>query len=423
MQRRKDLISKNISRRDEMENKRPTAIDLFAGCGGLSKGFEEAGFEIAAANEFWKPAYETYARNHPNTKLFTGDITDEKTRREIIGFFRDRKCDVLIGGPPCQAYSMAGLRDPDDPRGKLFEDYIYIVGSIKPKVLVMENVKGILTMMHDRDDLTEEEGKKLSSLKQLEKERARLMLKRKQSKNTPRVKFTPEEDERLRKVKLEIRRDRKLVDSLRERVTDMIVRRLSEIGYKVKFRLLNAADYGVPQKRERVIFIGTRYGVPIIFPEPTHGKNPMMTLSGRRLKPWVTVRDAIDDLKDKEEDAELGHVLTHHGKEFSTKIRSTPVGKGVFVGYSDAFFRNPPDVPSRTVKENHGGTLVHYEKNRVMTPRELARLQSFPDDYVFSGTKSTVLKQIGDAVPPKLGEAIGKAVRKMLKEIEKLNVP
>jgi DNA (cytosine-5)-methyltransferase 1 len=189
----------------------------------------------------------------------------------------------------------------------------------------------------------------------------------------------------------------------------------------VEYKVLNAADYRVPQKRERVIFIGTRFGVPILFPDPTNSEMGQATLQGGKTSKWVTVREAIDDLKDWPEDPDFGHLLTQHGGEFLDKIGHTPVGNSVFGDYSDSFYRNPPDEPSRTIKENHGGVLVHYEKNRVMTPRELARLQSFPDDFVFKGTKSNILVQIGNAVPPKLGQAIGNSIHKMLERIDGLD--
>ena len=119
------------------------------------------------------------------------------------------------------------------------------------------------------------------------------------------------------------------------------------------------------------------------------------------------------------EDPSINHVFTSHGKEFLEKIKKTPIGKNVFGNYSDAFFRCPPNEPSRTVKENHGGVFIHYSQNRVMTPRELARLQSFPDDYIFKGSKSSILKQIGNAVPVKLAEAIANSVKEMMEKMKK----
>jgi DNA (cytosine-5)-methyltransferase 1 len=418
----------NIDRGVMMEeNKTYNVIDLFAGCGGLSNGFEQAGFKIIAANEFWKPAQETYIKNHPNTKFFPGDITDPKTKNNIFEFFKDKECDVLTGGPPCQAYSMAGRRDPNDPRGKLFEDYVEIVEKLNPKVFVMENVKGILTMRHERDDLNEDEKEEAKQISALEKERGDLLLLRKQSKNNPeKFKWTKENAERIEIVKKTLINIKNEKSHLTELVTDKIIKRFKTLGYNVIFKLLNSADFGVPQKRQRVIFIGTKFDIPIIHPEPTHSEKGKIQMGKTsfmddNLKPWLTVREAIDDLKDKPNNEKISHILTSHNEEFTNKIKNTSIGKSVFGGYSDAFFRNRPDEPSRTVKENHGGVLVHYEKNRCMTPRELARLQSFPDDYLFESSKSMILKQIGNAVPPGLGKAIGKSVKNILDEIERIN--
>lgn len=401
--------------------KKFNALDLFSGCGGLSKGLEMAGFRVVAANDVWEPAARTFIQNHPKALFILGDITCEEVRNRIVAAFEGRSCDLITGGPPCQAYSMAGARNVDDKRGHLFEDYVEIVRRLRPKVFVMENVKGILTMEHDRRDLSPADWKRLSRVKELEKERSALLLRRKQSKNTIRFSFSARDEDRLETVKRELQAAAALGAGLREKVTSKIVRRFKEIGYKVEFRTLNAADYGVPQKRERVIFMGADKDIPIVFPAPTHQEDSKENpdLSGHALPPWITVRQAIGDLKNAPENVEWSHIYTKHKKDFIRRIHDTPVGGSVFDGFSDAWYRSPPDEPSRTVKENHGGVFVHYEEDRVMTPRELARLQSFPDDFLFESSKSMVLKQIGNAVPPLLGKAIGKAVLKMLPKLGK----
>jgi len=385
-------------------------LDLFAGCGGLSKGFELAGFNIVAGNDILNHAGETYKRNHPNTKFFLGDITDEEMKKQIISYMKEKGCDVIIGGPPCQAYSMAGLRDPNDPRGRLFEEYVEIVKELQPKVFVMENVKGILTIKHDRDNLTEEEKKEIEELRNAEKERADLLLLRKQHKNNPdKYKYTETDEKRLEEIKEEVKRLKTHLGDYQEKVTDKIVKRFNKLGYDVKFKLLNSANYGVPQKRERVIFIGKKKNGKITHPTPTHSEN-----GEEGLKKWVSIKEAIGDLEDKKEDINFNHILTSHNAEFTEKIKNTPIGKSVFGNYSDAFFKAYPDQPSRTVKENHGGVFVHYKHNRVMTPRELARLQSFPDDFIFEGSKSKQLVQIGNAVPVGLAKAIAEHIKKLI---------
>ena len=130
--------------------------------------------------------------------------------------------------------------------------------------------------------------------------------------------------------------------------------------------------------------------------------------------PWLTTGEAIGDLTDAPEDVAFAHEFTAHKPEFLERLRATPVGGNVYAGYSDAWYRQPPGEPSRTVKENHGGVFVHYARPRVMTPRELARLQSFPDDFVFSGKKSKILVQIGNAVAPRFGKALAESLQGML---------
>jgi len=385
-------------------------LDLFAGCGGLSKGFELAGFNVVAGNDILDHAGETYKRNHPNSKFFLGDITDEEMKKQIISYMKEKGCDVIIGGPPCQAYSMAGLRDPKDPRGRLFEEYVEIVKELQPKVFVMENVKGILTIKHDKDNLKEEEKKELEELRNAEKERAELLLLRKQYKNNPeKYKYSEADERRLEEIKEEVKRLKDHLGDYQEKVTDKIVRRFNGLGYDVKFKLLNSANYGVPQKRERVIFIGKKKNGKITHPEPTHSEK-----GENGLKKWVSIKEAIGDLEDKEEDINFNHIITNHNEEFTEKIKNTPIGKSVFGNYSDAFFKAYPEQPSRTVKENHGGVFVHYKHNRVMTPRELARLQSFPNDFIFEGSKSKQLIQIGNAVPVGLAKAIAEHIKKII---------
>ena len=169
------------------------------------------------------------------------------------------------------------------------------------------------------------------------------------------------------------------------------------------------------QKRERVIFVGVRNDITEKFEYPieTHNKDG----TDGKLK-WVSVKEAIDDLKDLPEDSEkakeLQQIYTKHTPKFIEKIKQTEIGTSVLKKYSESFYRCYPDRPSNTVKENHGGVFVHYEKNRVMTPRELARLQSFPDEFVFKGTKSSMLIQLGNAVPVDLAKALAEEVKNVL---------
>lgn len=404
---------------------RPKILDLFAGCGGLSYGFQLAGFEVVAANDLFDEAAETHRLNHEHARFFLGSITDPAIQDAIVDHVQREGCDVLVGGPPCQAYSLAGKRDVDDERGHLFEQYVEMVRRVQPAVFVMENVKGLLSMAHDRTDLGAKDERSLQKLKDAETRERELRLLRKRAKNTDRYVFGKAQEAELKAATHEVKKLRVASSPFRERVVDKIVAAFAKLGYRVQYRLLNAADFGVPQRRERVVFIGTRLDVEIRFPAPTHTERQdgVLGLFDQGLLKWQTTREAIGDLVDAPEDIAWGHEFTKHSKDFAVRLENTPVGGSVYGGYSDAWYRQPPDEPSRTVKENHGGVFVHYERPRVMTPRELARLQSFPDDFRFEGSKSKILVQIGNAVPPRLGKAVGEAVMQMLQEARTREVP
>lgn len=183
-------------------------------------------------------------------------------------------------------------------------------------------------------------------------------------------------------------------------VEGKILADFKKIGYDMNVTTLCAADYFTPQKRERVIFIGNRKGLKNYHPQPI--------LSPQH---YVTTGQAIADLIHHPVDPSFNHVPTIHRADMARRIMQTPEGKSLYEGYGDAWKKCPWDAPSCTVKENHGGVNLHPKLPRVLTAREMARLQSFPDDFIFEGKKSKQLVQIGNAVPPLLGKAIGLAVR------------
>ena len=390
-------------------------FELFAGCGGLGYGFHKEGFNIVVANELEENIAVTYKHNFPETNVIVGDITKKEIKSKVYKNFENKDCDVILGGPPCVAYSMSGHRNSRDPRGQLFKDYVEFVKELKPKVFVMENVKGILTILHDKPKLNSDEKKLADQYYVLEEEKLKLEAEKKQLsvKNKKATSIPVIRNKRLMKeVKSKIKKMQKDIPKFRMKVTDIIINIFNDLGYNVQMKLLNAANYGVPQKRERVIFVGVRNDITENFEYPieTHNKDG----TDGKLK-WVSVKEAIDDLKDLPEDPEkLQQIYTQHRQPFIEKIKQTEIGTSVLKKYSESFYRCYPDRPSNTVKENHGGVFVHYEKNRVMTPRELARLQSFPDDFVFKGTKSSMLIQLGNAVPCGLANAIAKQVKKLL---------
>ena len=382
-------------------------LELFGGCGGLGYGFHKQNFNIECCNELEQQIANTYIHNYPKSKVIVGDITENDIKKNIYSHFENKKCHILIGGPPCVAYSLSGKRDPRDPRGQLFKDYIEIVERLKPEICIMENVKGILNMLHDKDNLDNEEKKQADEHYDLEKKK--IILEDKNKHKT----ITEIEKTELVELKKLVKISEKNMSNIRIKVSEKIKKTFSNIGYNVEYKLLNSANYGVPQLRERVIFIAVRNDLKlnITFPIATHSKD-----ASNNTKKWVSVKEAIDDLKTKDEDKKISHIFSKHSPEFVEKIKNTKCGKAVNPKYSEANFKCNPNQPSNTVKENHGSVFVHYEKNRSMTPRELARLQSFPDDFIFKGTKTSILKQLGNAVPCLLSEKIAKNIKNMYNE-------
>lgn len=188
---------------------------------------------------------------------------------------------------------------------------------------------------------------------------------------------------------------------LKGKVEEMILQDFKEAGYEMKVTVLRAADYGVPQKRDRVIFIGNRIDKNNFHPKPF--------LSPEE---YVTTGQAISDLMKLEDNIEFNHVKTKHRPDMAERMLALEEGKSLYKGYSDAWKKCPWNEASCTIKENHGGVNIHPKLPRVLTAREMARIQSFPDDFIFEGPKNKQLVQLGNAVPPLLSKAIGLAIRK-----------
>ncbi len=308
-------------------------LDLFSGGGGLSLGFKQAGFSKILSVEIDKDASSTIKRNFPESTHFEGRIEDVSNHilDTVIG---ERTIHVICGGPPCQGFSVAGLRDPNDPRNQLFRQFVRVVQYVQPMFVVLENVPGILTIQGGR-------------------------------------------------------------------VYSEIIRLFGEIGYPgMSVRILEAAEYGVPQLRTRAIFVANRLGLENPYPRKQRGKTQ-----------YLAIEAAIDDLKDVARDASVTHEWTAHSPKFEERLSHIPPGGSLYSNFRDAFKRQYRGLPSMTIKENHGGVHVHYEKNRVLSAREMARLQTFPDDYIFAGTMKRAYWQIGNAVPCLLAKNIGTAIR------------
>lgn len=318
-------------------------IDLFSGAGGLSCGLTMAGFTPVGSVEIMPEAVETYKHNFVKQKGFeenveTRDIRSPEVKQQLYTSVEGKEVHLIVGGFPCQGFSMAGHRVVTDPRNSLYLEMLEIVKNIKPKFVVMENVEGLRSML---------DGK----------------------------------------------------------VEAKIISDYKEIGYDINVTVLNSADYGVPQIRKRVIFIGNRIGATNYHPKPIYKPDNYETLG-----------DAIKKYMYIPENKQINHIFTRHSETMIRQLEALPEGQSLYGNYSDAWKKSPWDKPSCTVKENHGGVNIHPKFPRVLTPRELAALQSFPDDFIFKGSKKWQLVQIGNAVPALLGKAIGIAVMKAIKE-------
>lgn len=340
-------------------------IDLFCGIGGFSYGFEMTKkFKTVLGVDFWDVALNTFKLNHPDTKTEQGDITklDNKFFSKFVG-----KTDVIIAGPPCQGFSMAGKRDVFDVRNSLFKEVMRIVSFVNPKVVVIENVVGLLSMV------------------------------------------TPEGNP----------------------VRNEIVNQLEAMGYYVQYKVLTASDFGVPQNRKRVIFIASKKD-NVKFPEPTFG------IEGR---PKVTVGDALGNIPENggeytEPTCEyqkimagrkdvVNHEPIHHAELIVKRMHSVPQGGNwkdipIELGqgggtHSNNYRRLVWDGESITIKHVSKSMIIHPLYDRTPTIREVARLQSFKDDFVLTGTLYNQHQQLANAVPPLLGKAIADSVIDILK--------
>ena len=346
-----------------MVKKKYNVLDLFCGCGGLSLGFENAGFNVLLGIDMWEDALVTYRRNHNNGKTLCADLATLPVE-EVDKSINHEKVDVIIGGPPCQGFSIAGKRIVEDDRNKLYKSFVRMVAYFKPKAFVLENVPNILSIGEGA-------------------------------------------------------------------VREAIIKDFSELGYKVTYKVLLAADYGVPQNRRRAIFVGMLDGKEFIFPEPTVNQP-------------VTSKEAISDLpEDGIEDGGnyptppltnyqrlmrqgcerlYNHEITIHNDRTKEIIAMVPDGGN----YKDlpvelqktrnvhiAWTRLCSSKPSITIDTGHRHHF-HYKWNRIPTVRESARLQSFPDAFVFLCSKTSQYKQVGNAVPPLMAKAVALKLSRLL---------
>lgn len=312
-----------------------TFVDLFCGAGGLSKGLEMAGLRGVCGVDFFKEAGDTYKRNFGHPFVY-GDITKPETKQQIY----DAVAKQLNGS-----------------------ELDLVAGGFPCQGFSMA---GNRVVDDPRNSLYKELIEVVKTL---------------------RPKFVLCENVKGLRSMLDGKVEEKILDDFKS------------IGYEVNVTVLCAADYCVPQKRERVIFIGNRIGATNYHPKP------LCSPSG-----YVTVNQAIGDLVNHPADPAFNHEPTKHSPEMAARLSAVQEGKSLY-GYGEAWKKCPWDDASCTIKENHGGVNIHPKLPRVITAREMARLQSFPDDFIFCGKKNKQLVQIGNAVPCLLGKAVGLAIR------------
>lgn len=348
-------------------------LDLFSGCGGFSYGFQEAGFDIVLGIDNVKVALDTFKYNHKDSEIFLKDLSCDVSIEEIVKYLDGRDgVDVIIAGPPCQGFSLTGSRDENDKRNKLFYSVFKIAQllKVKPKAIIIENVPGLATLYGG-------------------------------------------------KAKVEIEK------------------KFEENGYIQNSTILFAPDFGVPQIRKRLFFVGLLHEYDAFeFPSKTLNKDS-----------YISCEEAISDLPSLEDNlgAEvleydcgplskyqklmrkdskkiINHIATQHTALVKHVISLVPEGgnykdlpKGVGESrkFNEAWTRYHSKKPSKTIDTGHRNHF-HYKYNRVPTVRENARLQSFPDDFIFLGTKTEQYRQVGNAVPPLLGYHIAKKLKEVL---------
>lgn len=335
-------------------------LDLFSGIGGFSKGFEMAGYKVVAGIDKWDTAINTYKENHSCVDAICMDLT--KVPDTFFEQYKDN-IDVILAGIPCQGFSMCGRRKVGDKRNTLFQEVIRAVSIIHPQAIIIENVVGLLSM----------------------------------------------KDEDGRNIK------------------DILSSELHHKGYNVAYKVLDASDYQVPQKRKRVFFIAT-HNNDIQFPQPIQEK--------------VTVGDALGNIPDTTQDTYIKpqtkyqklmsdgetHIYNHdamkHSHEVLARIRHVPQGGNwrnippeiynVGGKHSNNYRRLDPDKQAITLKHAIKSMIIHPYYNRVITAREVARLQSIPDSYKITGTKSEQHQQLANAVPPLMAYHLAMTLKKQL---------
>lgn len=406
-------------------------IDLFSGAGGLTFGFyrriKDNTFvrnrknSFVFANEFDSHAAKAFESNYPDIKMLNQDIKtlDTETVKKLIG---DKPVDLIIGGPPCQSFSTVGQRVYDD-KATLYEEYLRILSIARPKMFLFENVKGILSMketFYKKD------------------ESGNIIYKTTRNKETGCERKKPEVSGY----------GRFLIDIIEEKFAKIN----ESLGYTINKEVLNAVDYGVPENRERVFIVGIRNDLDIDWSFPKAKSIPKLSVL-EAISDLPVVKEGETITKYNIEPQNLYQQLMRHnceeitqhfcgvyGEKMRVVIQNVQQGQGkndfnklveqdkvdkkykLTSGFANTYGRLVQNQPCTTITNNlstpSGLRCIHYEQHRALTPREGARIQSFPDWFVFAGSKDNVTTQIGNAVPPLLAIELAKQIEKVLKGAE-----
>ena len=327
-------------------------IDLFSGAGGFSKGFDLEGFKNVFSIDSDSQSCETYKYNFPKHQLIEKSI-ENILANKIKLLIKNKKIDVIIGGPPCQGFSMAGVmgrKFVNDPRNKLFKEFAKIVSIVRPKFFVMENVQRLFT--HNKGETRNE-----------------------------------------------------------------ILEHFKKLNYFVECKVLNSADYSIPQVRRRVVFIGSLKKCNILFPEPT-------------VKRYVSIKEAINNLP-KLSSGQTSKIANHEAMNHTDQMlkKMNFISDGGNRNKIPEIFRPKSGDARKYVKYDSEKPSIcitgdmrkvfHYSQNRALTVRELARIQTFPDNFIFKGSKISQQQQVGNAVPVLLARVVAKCIKKMIKDASK----